>query len=91
MAKMKLVGALSAMTVATVMGQSCVQLSATEFSSCPCEDAMFTFALEGETTVEANRVSGRVGTVLAEDLLRVVLEEKAICIVIKFRIQAVGR
>ena len=58
MSKMKLLGALSAMTVASVMSQSsCVQLNATDLSSCPCDDATLTFTLEGETSVEANTVN----------------------------------
>lgn len=61
MSKIKLMGALGALTVVGVMGQSsCVQLNATDFSSCPCEDATLTFTLEGETTVAANTVSKRV-------------------------------
>lgn len=62
MSKIKLMGALGvgALTVAGVMGQSsCVQLNATDFSSCPCEDATLTFTLEGETTVAANTVRGK--------------------------------
>lgn len=56
--KMKLVGALSAMAVGSVMGQkSCVQVNSTDFSSCPCEDAVLKFTLEGDTTVAANTVS----------------------------------
>ena len=56
--KVMLVGALGALTVAGVKGQSsCVQLHATDFSSCPCENAILTFTLEGETTVAANTVS----------------------------------
>lgn len=58
MSAIKLVGALSFLSVTSVMGQSsCVQLNATVFSSCPCTDATLTFTLEGETTVAANTVS----------------------------------
>ena len=58
MFKIKLVGALSVLSVASVMGQSsCVQLNATDLSSCPCDDATLTFTLEGETSVQANTVS----------------------------------
>lgn len=57
-AKLKLVGALSAMIVGNVMGQkSCVQVNSTDFSSCPCQDAVLKFSLEGQTTVVANTVS----------------------------------
>eukprot|EP00904_Undaria_pinnatifida_P002780 jgi/Undpi1/12502/HiC_scaffold_5.g02173.m1 len=56
--KMKLVGALSALSVGSVMGQtSCVQVNSTAFASCPCVDASLTFTLEGETTVAANTVN----------------------------------
>lgn len=59
--KMKLVGALCALTAGSVMGQnSCVQVNATVFASCPCVDASLTFTLEGETTIAANTVSERV-------------------------------
>ena len=58
MCKIKLVGALSVLTVASGMGlSSCVQLNATDLSSCPCDDAILTFTLEGETSVQANTVS----------------------------------
>ena len=57
--KIKMVGALSALAVASVMGQSasCVRLNATSLSPCPCDDATLTFTLEGETSVQANTVS----------------------------------
>ena len=62
MSMIKLVGALSVLTVASVMGQSsCVQVNTTELSSCPCNDATLTFTLEGTTTVAANTVSELVG------------------------------
>lgn len=58
MSAIKLVGALSALTVSGVMGQtSCVQVNSTAFSSCPCTDATLTFTLEGETTIAGNTVS----------------------------------
>ena len=62
MPKLKLVGALSVLAVADVMGQSasCVQINSTMLSSCPCDDATLTFTLEGETSIVANTVSGSV-------------------------------
>lgn len=59
MSKIKLMCALSVLTVAGVVGQlSCVQLNATDLAVCACEDASLTFTIEGETTVAANTVSG---------------------------------
>lgn len=62
MSKLKLVGAISALAVAGVMGQSesCVQLNATELSSCPCDEATLKFTLEGTTSIEDNTVSQSV-------------------------------
>ena len=59
LSKITLIGALSALAVTSVVGQlSCVQLNATDLSSCSCSDASLTFTIEGETTVSANTVSG---------------------------------
>lgn len=58
MVKIKLVGALAAMAVGSVMGQKqCVELNPTAFASCPCEDAVLQFTLEANKTVEGNTVS----------------------------------
>ena len=56
----KLVGMLSVLTGTGVMGQSCVQLNATEILSCPCDDATLKFTLEGQTTVASHTVSERL-------------------------------
>ena len=62
MSMIKLVGALSVLTVASVMGQqSCVQLNTTDLSSCPCDDATLTFTVEGTTSVEDNTVRELLG------------------------------
>ena len=61
--QIKLVGMLSVLTVTSVMVQSsCVQLNATELSSCPCDGATLTFTLEGKTTLAAHTVRELVYT-----------------------------